>query len=177
MVFSSEAMLSIFKQAKGSPEAAGGGSMSPRVPTRCKICGSQHDVRSDGLCLGCYDARQAALCRMSYGKHVCRYGHGYRRDKPPDVPVINCPICGNVFVPERRTQKYCSDVCRSRAQNLRRNGPQEDAKTHETCRGCKNHIPGSCVCTNRESPYYSLSWNKACEFWRRPDGPWRRSAR
>ena len=34
--------------------------------------------------------------------------------------VINCPICGKFFKPHR-TQKWCSELCKNRAENSRRN--------------------------------------------------------
>ena len=149
----------------------------PRRPIRprtCRICGSDHDVRSDGRCEGCYDAVRATLSGMSYGKHINQNGHNYLRDAPL-ADIITCPICGNVFQRRKKTQVYCSDVCRNRAQNLKQNGAFDDALVHNTCRGCRNHIPGSCLCTSRESPYGGKSWNKSCEYWRRPGGEWRKS--
>ena len=41
---------------------------------RCRICKGLGDVRGDGLCGGCYDARMAGQFGLSYGRFVALTG-------------------------------------------------------------------------------------------------------
>lgn len=46
--------------------------------------------------------------------------HGYLATMVGDGEYWRCDHCGRQFVPEYRTARYCSRVCRGRAGNLRR---------------------------------------------------------
>lgn len=64
---------------------------------RCKICKGLGDVRGDGLCGGCYDARMAEQFGMSYGNYISLYGHnlGRRVETAPEkwwwIPRTSVP--------------------------------------------------------------------------------------
>ena len=80
---------------------------------RCKICKGLGDVRSDGICSCCYDARMAGQFGISYGKFVALYGHNLGRiaDTLPEIRR-KCPVCGRAL-PETsgRNRVFCSRVC------------------------------------------------------------------
>ena len=80
---------------------------------RCKICKSINDVRADGICAGCYDARMAGQFGLSYGKFVALYGHNLGRqvDTLPDIRR-KCPVCGrDLPLTAGRKRVFCSRIC------------------------------------------------------------------
>lgn len=80
---------------------------------RCKICKGLGDVRADGLCGGCYDARMAAQFGMSYGKYIALYGHnlGRRVDAAPEKRR-RCPVCGGLLpITAWKSRVFCSASC------------------------------------------------------------------
>ncbi|MGN0999488.1 MAG: hypothetical protein ACI4PO_08045 [Faecousia sp.] len=133
---------------------------------RCKICKSTNDVRGDGICMGCYDARMATAVGMSYGKYVSMYGHNYMRRIREKKPLRLCPVCGMVIPTGRRERKYCSDRCRRRARYFRRH-PDPPSKNRRSCRGCRWYVPGSCRCVNQDSQMFGTSINKGCTLYDR----------
>lgn len=87
---------------------------------RCKICKSINDVRGDGLCGGCYDARMAGQFGISYGEYVARYGHGFlrRADQPARRRI--CPVCGRAIHPTANKRAvFCSMSCAATAEGRR----------------------------------------------------------
>ena len=89
---------------------------------RCKICKGLHDVRADGLCGGCYDARMAGQFGMSYGKYVAKYSHNFLR--VPDTPggKRQCPVCGrDLSQTASRKAVFCSSSCAAEAERMRNN--------------------------------------------------------
>ena len=86
---------------------------------RCKICKSINDVRSDGLCGGCYDNRMARQFGMSYGNYVAKFGNNFLR--VPEYPEIvrTCRECGKI-IPKyvRSANVFCSKAC-SEANRIR----------------------------------------------------------
>lgn len=94
--------------AAGNAECICGGKMMKR----CKICKGLGDVRSDGICSCCYDARMAGQFGMSYGKFVALYGHNFlRRDYLPERRR-QCPVCGrDLPLTAGRKRVFCSRIC------------------------------------------------------------------
>lgn len=127
---------------------------------RCTICKSSSDVRKDGICRGCYDLRQAEARGMSYGKYIAQFGHNYGRDDGGAEKTRLCPVCGQPIVGRNPRMKYCSDDCCKRATYYRNR--KTAAANRSICRGCRWYVPGSCRCTNPDSPLYGQSLNKGC---------------
>lgn len=135
---------------------------------QCRICKSTNDVRGDGICMGCYDARCATSMGMSYGPYIARYGHNYgrlagKREKRRDGRV--CALCGMPIDHMRKGTKFCGIACARRA-NWYRNHP-DGAANRSSCRGCRWYISGSKRCTNPDSSMHGTDLNKCCSLYQR----------
>ena len=89
---------------------------------RCKICKGLGDVRSDGICSCCYDARMAGKFGISYGKFVALYGHNLGRiaDTLPEIRR-KCPVCCQDLSPTAgKNMVFCSSSCAARAEEMRK---------------------------------------------------------
>lgn len=89
------------------------------------------------------DSTNAIKAGLSYGKYIALYGHS-KVKQPHQAPVgykHNCQHCGKEFyVPDRRLQKFCSDICRERSYYVIKNGPPGE----QTCPLCgKIFLPKS----------------------------------
>lgn len=126
-------------------------------------------MRSDGLCMGCYDAGMALDLGITYGGYISKFGHNYRRGERESKRLMVCAFCGGPLTGRRHGAKYCSDACRSRAVYFRAhlNDPQIQ---HRNCRGCRSYVPGSKRCANKDSPYFGTDRNKACGLYERFGG-------
>lgn len=82
------------------------------------------------------DSTNAIKAGLSYGKYIALYGHS--KVKQPDPEQVGykhiCQQCGKEFyVPTRRPQKFCSDLCRERSYYAERKHFEE-----RTCPICGN---------------------------------------
>lgn len=136
------------------------------IMRRCKICKSTNDVRGDGICMGCYDARMATSKGMSYGQYISRFGHNYLRCIREKRTLRLCALCGMVIPPSYKGRKYCSGVCQDRASYYRLH-PEPPKKNRRSCRGCRWYVPGSCRCVNQDSQMFGTSINKGCTLYSR----------
>ena len=129
---------------------------------RCKICKGLGDVRADGLCGGCYDARMTAQFGMSYGKYIALYGHNLgRRVDTATEKRRRCPVCGGRLPnAASKLSVYCSSSCAAEAEDMRLE--KYNAARRKTCRGCRYYVTGSKRCTNPDSQYYATSFGTAC---------------
>jgi hypothetical protein len=87
-------------------------TLAPRAFRKtCLHCGRRLPERSASIGGG---------PQLFCGRNCCAK-HGYQRRKPP-LPKA-CGHCGAPMEALRRTQKWCSDVCRNRAGRARRKLP------------------------------------------------------
>lgn len=137
-----------------------------RSEKRCKICGCLDDVREDGICRGCYDARCATAAGMSYGQWIAKHGSNFRRGARQAPAVKTCQLCGQIIPKSIKNRKYCSESCRQRAMYYKKTSPPEFAKRN-TCRGCRFHVAGSVRCMNKKAKLYGQRYNGWCEKYER----------
>lgn len=82
----------------------------------CRVCGVQTEVDRHGRCRLCREAKAASDAGMSYGRYkselFMRYGDLLEL---PEDWIIQCPICGKLFLPKRKNQIYDSAACAQRA--------------------------------------------------------------
>ena len=82
------------------------------------------------------DSSNAIKAGLSYGKYIALYGHSKVHHQPTQALVgykHNCQFCGKEFyVPDRRHQKFCSNICREKSYYATAIGPIEE----RTCPIC-----------------------------------------
>ena len=65
--------------------------------------------------------------------------------------MVRCPVCGELFRPRRRGQRYCDERCRRRIQ--RRRQRERWAADPDRCRMCGRPLPAH---------YYSYAHCERC---------------
>ncbi len=135
-------------------EDSGAGVPAEDLPEReerhCVICGAPLPEDSHSSRKTCSRECSAELNRR---RNVSRYQENVKF-KPREK--IQCLKCGELFLPNRKSQKFCGRVCQdnyNRAKaRARRNGGVVSDMAH------RNYGPGKCRVCDEE--YIKRSWNQ-----------------
>lgn len=97
-----------------------------QLQKRCRVCGKlftpvYHSNQS--VCsMRCYNLAKAGICLVNAEKKPAK---AKREPKP-------CAVCGTMFTPKNKVQKYCSDACaRKAARGNQRRYEQRRAATYK----------------------------------------------
>ena len=145
--------------AKNMSQMRKGQLRAERVIIRCCVCGKPKTI------LASYAAKNKTgrfFCSVSCQRKIGA--------KPRTVPDRTCPICGEIFHPPNRHQRYCSRQCATAAQTERRQTKCEICGKTFEARPCerKERIK------TRGTRTYTLHARRYCSVECRARSQWKR---